>query len=564
MPNITLTTTPGLIATATTRVDAAALNAIANPLVELVPTGGMGVEFLDLAALTTAIAPGVRGRNLLPRSAFAYQDWRNPEGSTVSEGGSEENAYDWTCRPVGGKIKVTRVAAAYNNLSTWAAQLEVESASCTSVNYVTWIPSSIGGTLRTGNVCFSMMVRNNQGSSIYACLTITPAQAPDLRAAMGATVSGTPTPLPPGEWTRLQIVVNAATLALQNGAEIGLKTDGLTASGQSLQLCQAQLEQASAPTPWLAPLLPATDVVAAYPIFGPGDKLEGGRLVVQTTSGQMRYFGGAPNNMVKPVVTWNKLGYPEWIDLGSNKVVFAFTGLDQFVTAPTGATAVKFWIWGAGGSNDAAEVGGAVKGGVGGFTWGTYPITTPSIKLVIVVGEGAHGLARRAYGFGGAGQGSAHQHNGGGLSGIFKNVGTPAPGAVGANDQSRAIAIAGGGGSGGQTGGGGGAVQGGNGNDPASAGGSANMQGSDATGGQYDGEGGGGGGYVGGGSLSRAGKGGLGHLDGTVNGGTVAGDYGMTSSAWPSLVIPQSSRPEYQTGVGGSGQPGLVVIEWIY
>lgn len=562
MPNITLTTTPGLIATSTTRVDAAALNLIANPLVELVPTGGMGVEFLDLAALTTAIAPGVRGRNLLPRCAFAYQDWRHPEGSTVAAGGSEENAYDWTCRPVGGKIKVIRAEVSYNNLSTWAAQLQVDDTYCASVSYVTWISSSIGGNLRTGNVCFSLMVKNLQSNTIYACLTMTPAQSPDLRNALGTMVSGTNTPLLPGVWTRLQIVVDAATQALQNGAEIGLKTDGLTASGQSLQLCQAQLEQASAPTPWLAPLLPATDVVAPYPIFGPGDKLEGARLVVQTTSGQMRYFDGAPNNMVKPVVTWNKLGFPEWIDLGSNKVVFAFTGQDQFVTAPTGATFVKFWIWGAGGSNDAPDASGAVKGGVGGFTYGKMAVTAGQ-KLAIVVGEGAHGLARRAYGFGGAGQGSAHQHNGGGLSGIFYNNGYPSIG-LQAGDTGRAIAIAGGGGCGGQSGGGNNGSQGGNGNDAGSAGGSSTMQGADAYGTQSNGEGGGGGGYSGGTGLGLGGKGGTGYLAAAAMLGTLGTDYGMSYSIRPSLIIPESSRPEYQTGVGGSGQPGLVVLEWIY
>jgi hypothetical protein len=309
-------------------------------------------------------------------------------------------------------------------------------------------------------------------------------------------------------------------------------------------------------------LLPATDVVAAYPIFGPGDKLEGARLVVQTTSGQMRYFGGAPNNMVKPVVTWNKLGYPEWIDLGSNKVVFAFTGLDQFVTAPTGATSMKFWIWGAGGSNDAAEVGGAVKGGVGGFTWGALTVTSGQ-KFAVVVGEGAHGLARRAYGFGGAGQGSAHQHNGGGLSGIFYNNGYTSVG-LAAGDTGRAIAIAGGGGCGGQSGAGANSSQGGNGNDPGSAGGSSNMQGADAHGTQNSGEGGGGGGYLGGTGLNLGGKGGTGYLVPAAMLGTLNTDYGMSHSIRPSLVIPESSRPEYQTGVGGSGQPGLVVIEWIY
>lgn len=206
--------------------------------------------------------------------------------------------------------------------------------------------------------------------------------------------------------------------------------------------------------------------------------------------------------------------------------------------------------WGAGGSNDAADATGLVKGGVGGYSRATFTVTAGT-KYAVIVGEGAHGLSRAGYGFGGAGQGSAHQHNGGGLSGLFTGI----TGVVAA-DTSRALVVAGGGGAGGQSGGGGNASQGGNGNETAYAGGQGSMNGIAATGTQFSGNGGGGGGYAGGSGLGLGGKGGTGYVAGS---GT---STSLQNATRPSLVVPGSTINQYVSPAGQPGQHGLVVVEF--
>lgn len=240
-----------------------------------------------------------------------------------------------------------------------------------------------------------------------------------------------------------------------------------------------------------------------------------------------------------------KNGKPSWQNTTETKYIFDYTGQQQSFTVPEGFTQARLKIWGAGGSQD-----GGIVGGAGGYTEALINVT-PGDIWAIIVGEGVDNKSSRTFGFGGAGQGVAHQHNGGGLSGVF-TTGDP----VLSSEYARAIAIAGGGGAGGQSGGGGNANSGGPGNG-AGSGGQSTMQGIDGTGSQYSGGGGGGGGYRGGGHKGLGGYGGSGFVVGT------AVSSSILSVTAGQADPPNTSDVDYTSGIGRSGQPGRVVIEMI-
>lgn len=238
-------------------------------------------------------------------------------------------------------------------------------------------------------------------------------------------------------------------------------------------------------------------------------------------------------------------GKPTWYGVNTVKHVFDYTGSQQTFTVPAGFSQMKIKAWGAGGSED-----GGVFGGAGGFTEATIPVSTGEV-FAILVGEGAINKAARTFGFGGAGQGAAHQHNGGGLSGVFTTSAT-----VTAADFARAVAIAGGGGAGGQSGGGGNANPGGPGNGTGS-GTRVDMQGIDSTGSQFSGNGGGGGGYKGGAGKGLGGYGGSGFVVGTATASQIlASTVGQSDP-------PSTNDADYKSGVGRMNQPGRVVLELI-
>lgn len=235
----------------------------------------------------------------------------------------------------------------------------------------------------------------------------------------------------------------------------------------------------------------------------------------------------------------------------SDKRIFKHTGNIQGVTVPEGATRMRVSCWGAGGSSDGIGTQVTVSGGAGGFAKATFAVT-PGTKYKIMVGEGVHNKAGRTFGFGGAGQGTAHQHNGGGLSGVFDGENS-----VTESSSHRALIIAGGGGAGGQSGGGANATQGGNGGEDGRSGGQDNMRGIDGTGTLYAGNGGGGGGYRGGSGMGLGGKGGTSYIDDSaVSAGT------MSEAKYPSTVVPGSSSEDYIAPYGSPGNHGLVVIEF--
>lgn len=224
----------------------------------------------------------------------------------------------------------------------------------------------------------------------------------------------------------------------------------------------------------------------------------------------------------------------------------------QTFTVPAGAVKISAEMWGAGGHGDGAEsepypVDG--RGGVGGYTSFEDLAVTPGEQFTIVVGQNLALGTAGVWGFGGVNSPDAHNHSGGGLSGIFTGSGTVVP-----TDQARAIAIAGGGGAGGADGNGTGLSRGGNGNDP-QAGGMPTMQGFNATNDRVYGKGGGGGGYSGGGTIYRNGWGGSGYVKPTVvsNPQVLYADYFA-------VLPPGTTSAKYADSAGQPDRNGLVVI----
>src|SRR4249920_3810827 len=99
-----------------------------------------------------------------------------------------------------------------------------------------------------------------------------------------------------------------------------------------------------------------------------------------------------------------------------NKVVFNYTGSDQFYTVPAGVTQITVKAWGAGGAGGNFVFND--YGGGGGYATGVINVTPGEVFKIIVGGGGKTGIGPGAYGGGGAKSGgySSFGGRGGGRS----------------------------------------------------------------------------------------------------------------------------------------------------
>lgn len=553
--NISLTVTPGITFTSSTRVDATGLNQAANPLVELAPTGSLGVDFLDMPAIATAVGDAST-RNYLRRANFTYEDWAAAEAMTAANT-TTSATQEWWTKAVGGPITVRRAVDAPTTRSTWSAEL-IAGTDVTATSFYTWIPPAIGGAFRSGNLTFSVWVKNLCLSNIYVATYLEIARNTNERDTLEAAVSGTTENIPSNKWTRLSMTVNAATVDLSRGFAFGINTLSLTNPLDGIRIGQAQLEATSAPTTFARPA-PLPGALAYLPSLADNERALGGQIIVQTGAGELRRFPPPPASLFNPILGWNKaLGLPEWQDGKGQLLVFSYTGSDQPLVVPAGLsiTAMEVHVWGAG-SDGAFDR----PGGVGGYSWGQCPVN-PGMAFSIMVGKAGRLEDDFTGSYGFAGSGGA-----GGMSGLFQGSS-----AILSTDSARAMLVAGGGGAPAYiTTPGASSVAGGNGNDPSSTGGQPYFIGApDHTVAATVG----GGGYNGGAYIGTAGRGGSGYRHVTSSGGSgsrpvfTTGDVLYTPRSTPvapgqQLVVPGSTVPYYQDQAGASRRPGLVVVKWI-
>lgn len=285
--------------------------------------------------------------------------------------------------------------------------------------------------------------------------------------------------------------------------------------------------------------------------YAASDELNAGAdiLLRVADSNCLRRMPPPPESYKQPVLSWSSSrDAPIWIDaLNPNRRVFLYTGAVQILTIPAGVTSMIIKAWGAGGGSDYNTAGVYSFGGGGGFTTCEVAVDEGD-QFSIIVGRGGFGggVTTAIYGFGGPGSGAGTptiNPSGGGLSGVF--TGTAA---LTANDDERAVAIAGGGGGSrasnvsAATG-----LNGTAGNRAAAD--QANMQGlASAVGGD---DGGGGGGYRGGNRRM---------------GGTGFTDPGADDDEIIEGVVRYAVRtndPDYQAGTNTSDRNGAVVITMI-
>ena len=551
---ISLIVTPGIVfPVSSSRIGATELNLGANPTVELLADASLGPDFLDLPAVTAALADTVRGRNYLRRSNFWWEDWKQPDGLSCPAGVWTENALEWWARPTGGVMTVTRTEEAPDTSSNWGVQL-IGGSGTTAVEYVTWVPSAIGGSLRDGGMVFSIYIYNPLGTSFAANAILLPATTANDRSSASLALTGGTHTCTAGEWTRLQIYFDAGDYALQYGFYIGLTTTALDSALKAMTVAQAQLELATEASPFIRPTL-QPDSFANIPVMTDAERVNGGMVVVRMGNGELRLLP-APAALLSPAVLgYNSgAGVPEWIDPDGSMLILSYTGADQIVTVPAGASTMAVHCWGAGaGSNNGRP------GGVGGYTWGEFPCTAADQYTAVVGGAGGFITGGTPYGFAGS---SALAASGGGLSGLFTGI-TP----VVDTDATRAFIVAGGGGacsynyaSPGST-----ATAGGNGNDTGSEGGSADFSGIDQAGSANAG----GGGYTGGSTISLAGRSGSGyrHVGSAPRPVSTSGAITGTARSTPviagqQLIVPGSTGDYYQNAAGQTDKPGLIVIVW--
>ncbi len=234
--------------------------------------------------------------------------------------------------------------------------------------------------------------------------------------------------------------------------------------------------------------------------------------------------------------------------------LLTFTGADQHVTAPAGATYMQVKLWGAGTGFETI----APDPAAGGYTEGWFAVAAGDQFSVMVgqggaptggfVGDGVAGV--QTYGFGGAGDTNGNTTSqGGGLTGIF--TGTDA---ITAASRARALAIAGGGATGDAVLSSTIAGEQGNG-----SGGQANMQGANAVS-SYVGIGSAGGGGYSGGNPSCGGS-------GYLHASKVAGS--ITPASGSSNTPANTSDVNYVAPLGAAaavamarGQHGLAVVKF--
>jgi hypothetical protein len=246
---------------------------------------------------------------------------------------------------------------------------------------------------------------------------------------------------------------------------------------------------------------------------------------------------------------------------GQTTTTFTATGAVQTFIVPGGVTAIRFYMWGAGGNNQNqnSTIVNSVGGGSGAYLEGTI-VTSPGSTLHIIVGvNGGTTLAQ-----GGAGA-STFSGSGGGFSGIFSA--SPAAGNV--------IAIAGGGGgsgvNGGGNGGGGGYTSGGSGTGNNPGGGGSQSAGGSIGGSQLQGGatgaqgGGGGGGWYGGGAAVNQNNGGGGgggsstYIASVLSPVSINGNTGISTNG-SNTPAPNESSPYWSSPAGRSAASGRVVF----
>lgn len=553
MANIPLVVTRNWHFTDESPVTTAALNAAAAPLVEFPDGPYITKDNIDMDSILPDVVEAARNLNFMLNGCFYPEHWDAPAGVTVKDDTTAyENAASWYCRTTGADIQYERVEDSPSNLTAFAARV-YGAPSMTKAELWSYLSPNYTAQISDTELVFSAWVYNATGASLRPTFIMRTSDAFEDRSIVTEQISQQAPigqAIAPNTWGRCEWTFSSAAPDWLNGAQLGVFVGSqMDSTAKYFQIAQVQLEVGTVATEFKrpAPLANLVKKAAAAPVFSTDDRLTGAHILLQMTGqSNMRYLDKPPAAFLKPVLSWNPAGYPEWIETGSNKLVFQCTKSDQRFTSPCNGT-MRIDAWGAGGMEDVG-----IQGGVGGYTWGEFPVSLGA-EYSVVVGEGARAIHNtiNPYGFGGKGSSDNHQWAGGGLSGVFTG-----PGAVLSTDTARALLIAGAGGAGGQTGGGSGAVQGGNGNDASNVGGNGSLQGHNSTGGLY-GDGGGGGGYDGGGALGRGGKGGTGFLHASHTAGAIVG------SVRPSKIVPGTSEPNYQAGIGGLQQPGLVVITFI-
>ena len=555
---VSLTVTPGLPAlSSTSRVGHTELNALGNPTVELEPTGALGADFLNLPEVAEAVGDATT-RNFLRRPDFAYEDWFVTP-LEVTAGSTGTASAEWYARPVGGPVTVARATdAPTGGKSTWCAEV-TGGASLTSLFFYSWLPAAIGGAFRAGTVTFSVWVKKQTVDPITVNLRQEIALNTGDRTTLTESLEADPVTLTTNDWTRLTFTVDATAVDLSKGSAWGLYTEELP-NGEAIRIGQAQIEPTAAATPFTRPnALPPS--LANLPPLKDGERTQSAQILVQLGNGELRRLGPPPNNFISAYLGWNRaLGLPEWMSNNDDFLTFQYTGFDQALVVPSGLgiTHMEVWGWGAG-----ACLTFDRPGGVGGFSYGKFPVTGGDTFSVMVGAGGDFSLPLNFNSYGFAGSGAA-----GGLTGLFSGAGT-----ILVTDTSRAVLVAGGGGCSAYVLAGPSATGGGNGNDPGSSGGESTMKGAiDGTGSTP-----GGGGYAGGGYISLAGKGGTGYVHVTdVGGGSdprpqvVSGTYGLEYtarstpvSAGQRLIVPGSTNPNYLNQAGQTGANGLLVVKWL-
>ncbi len=301
----------------------------------------------------------------------------------------------------------------------------------------------------------------------------------------------------------------------------------------------------------------------------------------------------------KNAVIRNTNGQRATVTFTYTAFAFSYTGANQTFTVPAGVTSLRVRLWGAGGGGGNAST---VRGGAGGYVYGTLQVT-PSQVFTIVVGQGGAQImtptkAGVGGGYSGVFFGAVSQANariiagGGGGGGFFSNATWGSSGGNGGGDfggdgavpQSTSYAARGLGGSS-QAGGVGGcstnppnAQCGQNGTALVGGGGGVGGLTFTRTGATFGGgggvgastsfnSGGGGGGYFGGGGgandTASGGGGGSGYLHSTVTNGVSATAVNPGEAlAQNEVGYTAGSAVGGNVGTATAGGNGLVLISW--
>lgn len=251
----TCTVTPALTWSASTPVNAPALNLAAAPVVA-VADEAIGARQLHRPGVVEVLGSGASGYNYVDNPNFAENRWRRGATTVSCEAGVRTfRADQWWANPAGAPISYARLEAGPSNgLSVHCAVLTGDT-SVTTVDFGQDIPRRIGKALAR-KLVLSFYLYNETGATLTPLVRVDTCDAADNFNAVTNRFAQALTPAPDSDWTFFELAIDATNFTnMAHGLQVlvRLPSGAMNAATKKVRFAQMKLEAADG--------LPATPFV---------------------------------------------------------------------------------------------------------------------------------------------------------------------------------------------------------------------------------------------------------------------------------------------------------------